>query len=166
MVGKKEIDDVMRKVKSWLIEDGLYKDKLIDDNADYHYITVFPAESQQIVDVIHPKQLTDMIVIGSGISLSDEHYKALKSTPKPEKDKFLWDLRYQLLFRDSEFYMLPSAEDLREFRFARPLYFDGLTKNAFMEALRENFKCKLFVIWKIDQFLGVSYPSSLGKIYG
>jgi hypothetical protein len=55
-----------------------------------------------------------------------------------------------LLFRKAEFRMLPNAENLQRIDFSIPVYIEELTKPKLFEALREIFKCKLYIIWNLQ----------------
>jgi len=165
-MGKKEIDVIMRRVKEWLVEEGMYKDKVVDDQATYHFVVVFPQNSNRTADIIQPKEREDLLVIASGVGLIKEYYEALKDMPKSERENLLWDMRFQLLFRESDFQMIPNAEDLQKIQFTRPIHFDGLTKNTLIECLREDYKCNLFIIWKMKQVFGEAPPSSEEPMYG
>lgn len=39
---RKEIDEMGRKIMTWLSEEGLYKDKIADDKAHFHFIAETP----------------------------------------------------------------------------------------------------------------------------
>ena len=162
----KNIDEMMRKVREWLVEEGIYKDKIVDDRATYHFVVEFPPNIGRSAEIIQPKEREDLLVIASGVGLPKEHYDALKSMQKSEREEILWDMRFQLLFRESDFKMIPSAEDLQKIQFTRPLHFDGLTKNKLIECLREDYKCNLFILWKMKQRFGEAPPSSAEPMYG
>ena len=162
---KQEMDEVMRKVQAWLTEEGVYRDKVPDDNANYHYKIEFPQGSGRPADIIQPKPRDDLILIISGVSLSEEHYEGLKSKSKKERDDILWDMRFDLLFRNSDFNMLPNLDDLKTIQFIRPLHFEGLTKNVLMDAIREDYKCHLYIVWKMQRLFGAAPPKSPETMY-
>ena len=136
-------------VKSWLIEEGIFKSEVPDENADWHYVVEFPIGSGQVSDIIKVKG-KDIVVVVSGIILADEHYRALHSLPPEKKKKLIFKWKMDLLFRKAEFRMLPDAENLRQIEFQIPIYLEELSKPKLMEALREIFKCKLYVIWSVN----------------
>ncbi len=136
-------------VKRWLLEEGIFKSEVPDENADWHYVVEFPANSGQISDIIKVKG-RDIVVVVSGIILADQHYKALHSLPREKKRKLIFKWKMDLLFRKAEFRMLPDAENVRQIEFQIPLYIEELTKPKLMEALREIFKCKLYIIWNVN----------------
>jgi len=166
IMGENEIAEVMEKVKSWLVEEGIYREEVPDEDARYHFAVEFPPGSGMRSEIIQPKDKKDLLLIVSGVELAEIHYNALRSMPKTKRDELLWEIRFELLFRDSDFQIIPSAEDFRRIQFVRPIYFDGLTKDKLFECLRENFKCKLYIIWKMNQLFGEKPPKHETPVYG
>ena len=72
-------------------------------------------------------------------------------------------MRYDLLFQESSFEIEPIGADMRSIRFTREIYYDGLTKNRLMEAVRENFKCELYVVWKFQEIFGEGLSGIISK---
>ena len=163
---KEEIDNVMEKVRRWLVEEGIYKGEIPDENATYHFAVEVPLGSGLKADIIQPKNKKDLVLIVGTVVLVEQHYNALKSMPKTKREELLWEMRFELLFRDSDFQIIPSAEGFKGIQFTRPRYFDGLTKNKFFECLRENFKCQLYIIWKMNQLFGEIPSEHESPIYG
>jgi hypothetical protein len=163
---KQETDETMRKVLNWLTEEGIYRDKISDEQANYHFKIESPTGSGRIADIVQPKQRDDLILVISGVSLAKEHSDGLKSKSKKEREDILWDMRFELLFRNSDFSMIPSAEELQTIQFIRPLHFEGLTKNVLMDAIREDWKCHLFVVWKMQRLFGAAPPKTPETMYG
>ncbi|MDI9645781.1 MAG: DUF2299 family protein [Archaeoglobales archaeon] len=146
--------DLVEKVKNWLVDEGIYKDRIPDDTAKVHFLAEIPPNSQQMIDIIFPKNREDMIIIGSGIKLADEHYKALMTLKKEKREEILWEMRFTLLFLETGFQILPSAEDPQIFNFTREIYADGLNKNLFMDAIKQVHRCKLYVVWMMQKLFG------------
>lgn len=142
---KQETDEIMEKVRFWLTEEEIFRDEIKDENANYHFIAEFPNKSSRIIDIIQPKQKRDLIIIGSVYALNKENYEKFASMPKSTRDNVLGDFTSGLLFRTSQFRIKPSSKDFQKIEFTCPLYFDGLTKNMFMSAVRENYHCNLYV---------------------
>ncbi|MEI8003838.1 MAG: DUF2299 family protein [Methanothrix sp.] len=149
-----EVIDTQEKIKTWLVLEGLFKEELQAENLYFQIAAEFPAKSGRHLSIIQPKDHEDMIVVFSRIRLADSHQKALSAMPPKERERLIWQMRYDLLFRDSSFEMEPGGGDLRSIRFTREIYYDGLTKNKLMEVIRENFKCELYVVWKFQEIFG------------
>ncbi len=142
---------VMRdKIREWLMRDGIFKKEVQDDKAEFHFVTEVPPVSSQFIDVIYPKN-TDLILVASGLKLSDEHYKAVMSLSERERDKFMWEIRFGLLFLPTEFQIIPDARNPQLFQFTRKLYIENLTRQGLMDAIAEVHKCKLYIIWKLRE---------------
>jgi|Deesub1362A_J573_1020465.scaffolds.fasta_scaffold01000_5 hypothetical protein len=155
-------NELAEKVKGWLEKEGILKDEVENEKAEFHFLAQFPRGSKYISEVIKPKD-RDYIIVGSSIQLAEEHYKALHSLPKAEKNALLWQWRFDLLFRDAEFRMVPSAQELKGVEFTKALYVEDVNRSALINALREIFKCKLYIVWRVAQLMG--REESEGQIY-
>ena len=149
-----QIPEVRDRIKAWLVQEGLFKEELHEENLYFQMAAEFPAKSGRHLSIIQPKNHEDMIVVFSRIRLAEAHQKAVSAMPPKEREHLLWKMRYDLLFQDSSFEIEPGGSDLQSIRFMREIYYDGLTKNALMQAIRENFKCELYVVWKFQEIFG------------
>jgi len=149
-----EVFETRDKIKAWLVQEGLFKAEDQPENLYFQLAAEFPAQSGRHLSIIQPKNREDMIVVFSRIRLADSHQKALAAMPPKDRDRLIWKMRYDLLFQDSSFEMEPGGGDLQSLRFTREIYYDGLTKNNLMEAVRDNFKCELYVVWKFQEIFG------------
>jgi hypothetical protein len=167
-MSQQETDKEANMVREWLMDEGIYKDKIVDDTARYHFVAEFPQGSGQMYDVIFPKIRPDLIVIVSGVQLSSQHLSGLTALPKPRLDEFLWELKFQFITMKTDFIFNPPTPDSvpRIIQFQKPLYYDGLNKNLFMEGLKSVHFSRLFIIWKMAQMFGVETPKSTQPMYG
>ncbi len=150
----KKIDEMSRQIKTWLTEEGMYKDKTADDKTYFHFIGESPHGSGQLFEIIQPKNRGDLVGITRGLMFSPEHLEKLRKISVAERTEFLWDIKFGLLFRESSFQMMPDGNNPERIQFTREIYYDGLNKNKLMEAIRENYQCSLFVIWKLMERFG------------
>jgi hypothetical protein len=157
-----EIEATCNKIIEWLSQESLLKERVQEENLYFHLAAEFPAKSKRHVNIIQPKGRDDVVIVFSRIKLADVHKKALQAMPQNARERLLWDMRYVLLFQESSFEMEPPGGDLDSIRFSREIYYDGLTKNKLMEALRENLKCELFVVWKFQEVFGEGQVSKQG----
>jgi hypothetical protein len=149
-----EVIDTQEKIKAWLVQEGLFKAEDKPENLYFQLAAEFPAQSGRHLSIIQPKNHEDMIVVFSRIRLADSHQMALSAMPPKEKERLIWQMRYDLLFQDSSFEIEPAGSDMQSIRFTREIYYDGLTKNELMQAIRNNFKCELYVVWKFQEIFG------------
>jgi hypothetical protein len=148
------VEETREKIKTWLAAQGLFKEEVQVENLYFQLAAEFPAQSGRHLSIIQPKSHEDMIVVFSRIRLADSHQKALSAMPPKDRERLIWQMRYDLLFQDSGFEIEPGGSDLQSIRFTREIYYDGLTKNELMQAIRENFKCELYVVWKFQEVFG------------
>ena len=141
--------DVFSLVKEWLLEEGILKSEVPDEMADWHYVVEFPAKSNQVSDIVKPKDKR-MILLLSGIVLSESHYRAFNSLTPEEKQKLVHKWKMDLIFRRADFRLIPDAMNLQRVEFSIPIFEDALSKSSVIEALRELFKCKLYIIWNVQ----------------
>lgn len=52
---------IEQDVKNWLADEGVFREKAADENADFHFVIEFPKDN--VMDVVKPKE-KDVIVIG------------------------------------------------------------------------------------------------------
>ncbi|MFB3766158.1 MAG: DUF2299 domain-containing protein [Methanotrichaceae archaeon] len=155
----------MRKIRDWLTEQGIFRSQVSDEKAFSHIQIEFPAGSGRSTGIVFPKPREDIVLIIGGVSLSKEHYDKLKAMPDEERKDLLWDMQFDLLFKESEFQMIPNAEDLQQIQFIRPLRLEGLTRNLMMDAIRDNYRCVLYVIWTMARHFGAAPPKSQDAMY-
>jgi hypothetical protein len=148
------VEETRDRIKSWMVQEGLFKEEVPVENLHFQLAAEFPAKSGRYLSIIQPKSHEDMIVVFSRIRLADSHHLALSAMPPKDKERLIWKMRYDLLFQDSSFEIEPAGSDLQSIRFMREIYYDGLTKNKLMEAIKENFKCELYVVWKFQEIFG------------
>ena len=150
----KEIEETSNKIIKWLKEEGIFKEQVVDENLYFHIAVEFPSGSGRHLSIIQPKNREDMIVVLSRIMLADVHKLSIQAMPRKERIKLLWSIRYALLFQRSSFEIQPGGDNLEGIQFTREIYYDGLTKNQLMDAMRENFKCELYIVWKFQEVFG------------
>jgi hypothetical protein len=158
-MSSKEIEETRDRIVAWLTEEGLFKEQLREENLYFQIAAEYPAKSGRHLSVIQPKGHEDMVVVFSRIKLADQHYQALQAMPPKDLERLVWHMRYDLLFRESSFEMEPGGGNMRSIRFVREIYYDALSKNKLMEAIRENFKCELYVVWKFQEVFGEGQTS-------
>ncbi len=142
-------EDKFSKVKDWLIEEGLMRKEVPDEMADWHYVVEFPQKSNQVSDVLKPKDRRIVLLI-TGIVLSENHFRAFNSLTEEKKRKLIHRWKMDLIFRKADFRFLPDSFNLQKVEFSLPVFEDELSKSTVIHGLRELFKCKLYIIWNVQ----------------
>ena len=68
-----EVIDTREKIKTWLVQEGLFKEEILAENLYFQIASEFPAKSGRHLSIIQPKSHEDMIVVFSRTRLADAH---------------------------------------------------------------------------------------------
>ncbi len=82
------------QIRNWLMEEDLIREKIYDENANFHYIINFP--NNNAMDIINPKTKEDVLIIGCATEVSQEEQNIIKSSPKDMNQEFIWKIRFSL----------------------------------------------------------------------
>lgn len=147
----KKIDE--NTIQNWIVEENLFKEKIFDENANFHYVIEFPQGN--IMDIVQPKGKDDLLVIVCGTQVSPEHVQLMNGASAKDRENFIFELRFKLNMFESDF-QLDVSNDLilGQFIIQDSIYSDGLSKNELMKSLRRIFKSKMTCVWLIEKEFG------------
>ncbi len=147
--------NIEKKVQEWLVDEGMFREKAVDENTDFHFIIEFPKDN--IMDVVKPKG-KDSVIIGCATKVADQHID-LMTQAKPEKQtEFILDLNMGLNKFLVDFELQINQNILQQFVITECIYEDGLTKDFLIRSLKKVFKAKLHCIWLIEKKFGSITP--------
>lgn len=141
-------------IQNWLVNEGLFKEKIQDPNANFHYIINYP--ENHIIDIVQPNSKVDAIIIGCATQIAPEQLALMKDTSNSEKNDYIWDVRYILNSFLLDFNLQVENNELKQFLITDEIFEDGLTKNELIKAIKKVFKAKIQCIWKLEQTFGVA----------
>ena len=141
------------QVKEWLMEEDMIREKIYDENANFHYIINFP--NNNAMDVIQPRDKEDVILIGCATEVSQVEQDMIKNTDKAINQEFIWNVRFSLNEMLLDFELEHPDDQLKRFIITEDIFSDGLTKHVLIKSIKKVFKAKLQVIW----LLGKTYCS-------
>ena len=141
-------------VKNWIVDEGIFREKKVDDNADFHFIVEFPKDN--IMDVVKPKG-KDFLVIACATQVSPQHLELMAATNDAERAKFLLKTNMEInrFLVDCQLAVDQSTNILQQFVITYQIFEDGLTKNNLFDALKRVFKAKLQCVWLIERTFGM-----------
>ncbi|MBM4242131.1 MAG: DUF2299 domain-containing protein [Euryarchaeota archaeon] len=140
------------RVQKWLSDEGLFRQKVADGSANFHFVINFPEGN--IIDVFQPKGKNDLIVIGCATNVSPEHLSEIKKLSDKEREDFIWDLRFMLNTQSVDFQFQHPENVLQNFIISKEIFEDGLTKDRLISSIKKVFRAKLQCIWKIQKEFG------------
>ena len=143
------------KIQNWLVDEGMFREKVADENTDFHFIIEFPKDN--IMDVVKPKG-KDSIVIGCATKVAPEHLNLMNESKDSKKREFILDLNMGLNKFLVDFELQVNQNILQQFIVTENIFDDGLTKDFFIRSVKKVFKAKLHCIWLIEKKFGSLNP--------
>lgn len=144
-------------VKNWIVDEGIFREKKVDNNSDFHFIVEFPKDN--VMDVVKPKG-KDFLVIACATQVSPQHLELMSNSSPKEKSKFLLKLNMEInrFLVDSQLAVDQSSNLLQQYVITYQIFDDGLTKNSLYDALKRVFKSKIQCVWLIEKTFGTVNP--------
>lgn len=144
-------------IQNWLIDEGFLKEKIVDENANFHYVINYPENN--IMDVIQPKGKDGVVLVGCATQVADQHLTLMRQSSEKTKEDFVWNVRFALNKYLVDFDLNVENNELRQFVITDEIYDDGLSKHNFIKTIKKVFKAKLECVWLIEQVFGEIDPS-------
>lgn len=140
------------QVQIWLSDVGIFRQKVPDDNTNFHFIINYPEDN--VMDVIQPKQSPDLVVIGCATNVSPEHLEEMKKLSSKKREEFIWDLRFLINNQGVDFQLQHPNNILENFLITAEIFEDGLTKDRLISTIKSVFRAKIQCVWKIQREFG------------
>ncbi len=140
------------KVQKWLADEGYFRQKVPDENANFHFMINYP--EGHVIDVIQPKGKKDMVVIGCATNVSPEHLSVIQQMNNADREKFIWDFRFSLNNFLVDFQLQHPDNVLQSYVVSDEIYEDGLSKDRLISTVKKVFRAKLHGLWKIQEQFG------------
>jgi len=145
--------DIRELVERWLAEEDLPFEAVPDEKSHFHLSITYPLKAPFRVDAVQPKRkCPDLLVIGAGVTVADNHREAFQRLTPDDRRSFIWEISFLLGDRPVEFELRHPEHLLETFSVTVNIFRDGLTKDTFMRGMREVHRTKLLGIWKIQEF--------------
>ena len=141
-------------VQKWLSDEGLFRQKIPDENANFHFIINYP--EGHVLDVLQPKGKNDMVLIACATNVSPEHQTEIRLLDLEKRDKFMWEFRFLLNNHNVDFQLQHPENVLQGFLITDEIYEDGLTKDKLISSVKKIFRAKLQGVWKIQMEFGIN----------
>ena len=141
------------KIKDWIVDEGIFREKKLDDNADFHYIIEFPNDN--IMDVVRPKG-KDFVLIACATQVSPQHLELMNNSSSKERSDFLLDVNMAInqFLVDCQLAVDQNTNLLQQYVITYQIFDDGITKNTLFDALKRVFKSKIQCVWLIEKTFG------------
>jgi len=149
---------IENRIQKWLSDEGLFRQKVPDENTNFHFIINYP--EGHVLDVIQPKGKEDMILIACATNVSPEHQAEIRKLSAKKRENFIWDLRFLLNNQLVDFQLQHPENILQNFVITEEIFEDGLSKDRLISTVKKIFRAKLQGIWKIQMEFGIGEDGS------
>ncbi len=144
--------NIKDEIQKWLADEGYFRQKVPDENSNFHFIINYP--ESHVIDVIQPKGKEDMIVIGCATNVSPEHLSQMEKMNSEDREDFIWEFRFALNGLLVDFQIQHPDNILQSYVVSTEIYEDGLNKDRLISSVKNVFRAKLQGLWKIQQKFG------------
>lgn len=155
MTVTKSVKEIENQILKWCTDENLFHKKIRDDKSHFLFQLKYPENSQFTTTLAVPKNKEDLILLFAGINVHQDSQNKMKTEKKKTMENFIYELRMLLCDRSTTFNLSYPDNIVDKFEIHYPIFFDGLTKNSFMNGLSEIHKTRLLGIWFINNKFGV-----------
>ena len=136
-------------VKRWLEEEEYEVSLVPDESTDYNFMIV---KGYMVLNIGFHKRSSDSLIVGGKIRFNPEEQSIIKSITT--NLELLYDIDIICAQLNLELVTTPVKENgeysLEDIRLFKTLYFDGLTKQGFLDSLIGIFHCFRLIVAKFD----------------
>lgn len=153
IMSKQEREAMQEKIQNWLIEEGY---KVSKQNDPKTYFTIIAEHGTGMkIGVSQSLESTDRITVSGTVEFPED---GLHGLAQDERLNLLWDLRFALMASELMFVMVPNGQLPNKVHILKNVWYDGLTKDRFMNVAQRVVEGKLLTMWKFNQKLGAPEP--------
>jgi hypothetical protein len=139
--------DKRSRVQQWLLAEGWRTTDGVPEQGWAWMLAVTNTKTTLLIT--QPANKPDQIIIQGEVEVTDDHRKSFNALPSEKRDNIIWDLRFDLLKMGVEFFGVHLPFESIFMR--KVIYSDGLTKDNFMQRVREVHRAVLFVQWTFSR---------------
>jgi len=157
-----ESEKVQEQLQRWLAEEGFVIEKRLDGNSSFRYWVTRTGSPK--FSVFQPRSKSDIILIESAVTF-DGHEEVFSAIADQTRS-LSWELQSHLLSKGFYYKIQPpepqSNKPGARF-FAKPIYYDGLSKDRLLEATHQTMNTVIFVILTVQRHVAPSATNPNGK---
>jgi hypothetical protein len=149
-------DEASKTITGWLEENSHQVRAIEDEQANFHFEIDYPLGSMKRQRILQPKDYPGLCVLLNGVSIADDHKKALDAMSEDERDAFYDELRKDLIFLDNSYDMNTDEKGIvQQVQFSYEFYFDSLTKTQIFKGLLLNHRTLLYIVTQFNAKFGI-----------
>ncbi len=146
-------------IQGWLQEEGWSTRFETAPEASWAITGVDQGNRHLVVAQRHDRH--DQILINGSVNVSQQHRECIGALSEDERTEFMYELMFRLLTLDIEFDII--GQPLERVNIAQRIYYDGLTKDSFLQRVSLIRKGVVLVITSVQrQCAERPHPKELG----
>ena len=146
--------EIQAQIQTWLMEEGW---RIRAENVpDAEWFLSGESEARVRIGIGQKRGRQDQIIIQGSVTFQQEQQEQIARLPSEQRNDFLWDMRLSLLNLGIEFSGI--AEPPQEVRISQRIYYDGLTKDRFLQRVSQVRNGVLTVLWMVARRLAQPPP--------
>jgi hypothetical protein len=135
--------------EKWLIEDGWQLEPDTGEGVLWAYVA---SNDRRTISVGQRTGHEDALLLLGVVNLGSDVLLKFNRLPAATQDALLWDIRFELIrLNDTEFDGIDAS--LKNMKVMRRIFFDGLTKDSFYQAVIQIDKGISIILWMIGRRL-------------
>lgn len=147
-------EDLRAQIQTWLMEEGW---RIRTENvSDAEWFISGESEARVHIGVGQRRGSSDQIIVQGSVTFDQAHQGQIAQLPSEERSDFLWDMRFSLLNMGVEFSGVTDVP--QEVRISQRIYYDGLTKDRFLQRVSQVRNGVLTVLWMVAKKLAQPPP--------
>jgi hypothetical protein len=128
-----QIGHARKRVAKWLFDEGFSVWEFADEESHFSYKA--NRDEYLPLSIFQPHDKTDSILVAGDVRLSEESQRKLSAVSEEERKFMLYEFKMVLLSTECRWQLIPSSECWKAIRISKAVFYDGLSKDRFFEAL-------------------------------
>jgi hypothetical protein len=154
MTSDDNLSNIREKAQNWFMEDGWSVRKEPAPDATWA-IVADDGKGRKVVVGQTPGR-DDQLLFQGAVIIDDITSDKINELPESERNNLLWDIRFELIKTDLEFMGIEAP--LKRVEVMGRIFFDALTKDAFLNKVSQVRKGILIVIWMLAKKFATQPP--------
>ncbi len=147
-------EELRTLIQTWLNEEGW---RTRPENVpDAEWFISGESEARVRIGIGQRRGSPDQVIVQGSVTFDQTHRDQIARLPTEERSVFLWDMRFSLLNMGVEFSGVTDTP--QEVRISQRIYYDGLTKDCFLQRVSQVRNGVLAVLWMVAKKLAQPPP--------
>jgi hypothetical protein len=147
-------ESVRGRIQSWLLGEGW--ELAEKEHADALWLVEARDTGGRHLIVGQKRGKADQVVLEGAVMLSEPHQRSFEALDPAARQELLWDLRFTLIRIGVEFQGV--QDPFRRVTLGQRIYYDGLTRDAFLQRVTQVRNAVLATIWTFARRLNLTPP--------